>query len=245
MFVKGENYVAERAERIFDKLKSMIGIGSYDYGDDEEADEPELEEREQEEIPLKAVGASGGGYAGTVGAPAEPVSARSGSTQGSGSYNSYRRASSSSGYGGGAAAGGIPNNTIPFPKQDSAVPRYSHDTQRRQPVMSSMASMSSAASVTEPKRRFSVLTFAPKHYKDCAPLIDHLKRDTVVIVSFEKLESSEARRIFEFLNGATYALGGKSQKISNKTFMFGSREVDFKTQLDEGKSLSFDTTFRS
>ena len=37
----------------------------------------------------------------------------------------------------------------------------------------------------------------------------------LLIINLEKIESESARKIFDFLSGATYALNGNVQKVAN------------------------------
>ena len=47
----------------------------------------------------------------------------------------------------------------------------------------------------------------------------------IVEVNLEKLDSDTARKIFDFLGGATYALNGNVQKVANNIFIFAPENV--------------------
>ena len=50
--------------------------------------------------------------------------------------------------------------------------------------------------------------FAPIKFEDAAAVADAVKDKRAVIVNFERTDPREQQRIFDFLNGACYVLGG-------------------------------------
>ena len=48
----------------------------------------------------------------------------------------------------------------------------------------------------------------------------------------EKIDSDTARKIFDFLSGATYALNGNVQKVANNIFIFAPENVDIASTND-------------
>jgi len=59
-----------------------------------------------------------------------------------------------------------------------------------------------------------------------------------VIINLEKIESDAARKIFDFLSGATYALNGNVQKVANNIFIFAPENVDVTAQTEQ-KNLNY------
>ena len=56
-------------------------------------------------------------------------------------------------------------------------------------------------------------------------------------LTLEKLENETARKIFDFLSGATYALDGNVQKIANNIFVFAPENVDVMAAApDQGRA---------
>ena len=58
-------------------------------------------------------------------------------------------------------------------------------------------------------------------------------------VIFVKLETEVARKIFDFLSGATYALNGNVQKVANNIFIFAPENVDI-SSTNEASPKGFD-----
>ena len=85
---------------------------------------------------------------------------------------------------------------------------------------------------------FKLVVIEPKAFDECPRLVDNLKSRKPVIINLEKLESDTARKIFDFLSGATYALNGNVQKISNNIFVFAPENVDIAANV-EHKGIDF------
>ena len=74
--------------------------------------------------------------------------------------------------------------------------------------------------------QFKMVVIEPKSFDECPKLVDNLKAKKPVIINLEKVESDAARKIFDFLSGATYALNGNVQKVANNIFIFAPENVD-------------------
>jgi len=86
---------------------------------------------------------------------------------------------------------------------------------------------------TEPTPRRStssdvmkMVVVEPHGFDECPKLVDSLKAKKPVVINLENLETDIARKIFDFLSGATYALNGNVQKIANNIFVFAPSNVD-------------------
>ncbi len=77
--------------------------------------------------------------------------------------------------------------------------------------------------------QFKIVVIEPKGFDECPKLVDNLKSRKPVIINLEKIETDTARKIFDFLSGATYALNGNVQKIANNIFVFLPENVDVTT----------------
>ena len=88
---------------------------------------------------------------------------------------------------------------------------------------------------------FKLVVIEPKAFDECPKLVDSLKSKKPVIINLEKLESDTARKIFDFLSGATYALNGNVQKIANNIFVFAPENVDITANV-EHKGIDFNNS---
>jgi len=91
------------------------------------------------------------------------------------------------------------------------------------------------ASFSTGNSSFKMIVIEPKSFDECPKLVDSLKARKPVIINLEKVESDTARKIFDFLSGATYALNGNMQKVSNNIFLFAPDNVDIMAQQEGGR----------
>ena len=82
--------------------------------------------------------------------------------------------------------------------------------------------------------QFKMVVIEPNGFEECPKLVDSLKAKKPVIINLENLETDVARKIFDFLSGATYALNGNVQKVTNNIFVFAPENVDV-TYKDSAK----------
>ena len=86
---------------------------------------------------------------------------------------------------------------------------------------------------------FKLVVIEPKSFDECPKLVDNLKGRRPVIINLEKIETETAKKIFDFLSGATYALNGNVQKVANNIFIFAPESVDIAANQDERGSFDF------
>jgi len=94
--------------------------------------------------------------------------------------------------------------------------------------------MGKASSLDKLTQKFKIVVVEPHSFDECSKLVDSLKSRKPVIVNLEAVENDSARKIFDFLNGATYALNGNVQKIAQNIFVFLPENVDIATTTDPG-----------
>ena len=114
------------------------------------------------------------------------------------------------------------------------------------PPMSSSSSKASEKrfSVTNTSA-FKLVLIEPKAFEECPKLVDSLKGRRPVIINLEKLETEVARKIFDFMSGATYALNGNVQKVANNIFIFAPENVDISSSQDERTAFDFSSDEKS
>ncbi len=88
--------------------------------------------------------------------------------------------------------------------------------------------------------QFKVVVIQPENFDEAKEIADHLKERKPVVINLELMEKDSARKIFDFLNGAIYALGGSVQKVATNIYLIAPYNVtimgDFR---DELKSKGF------
>ena len=126
-------------------------------------------------------------------------------------------------------------------KMTAAEPRRSYT----ETVTAKKPQAGGVAAKSAPEKRFSVantsafklVLIEPKSFEECPKLVDCLKGRRPVIINLEKLETEVARKIFDFMSGATYALAGNVQKVANNIFIFAPDNVDISATQTERTAL--------
>ena len=77
-----------------------------------------------------------------------------------------------------------------------------------------------------------LILIEPKAFDECPKLVDSLKARKPVIINLERVETDLARKMFDFLGGATYALSGTVQRINQNIYIFAPKNVDIKAMVD-------------
>ncbi len=79
-------------------------------------------------------------------------------------------------------------------------------------------------------QQMRVVVIQPKSFDEAQDIADHLKGRKPVIMNLEAVDTAVSRKIVDFLSGATYALDGNIQKITNGIFLVAPNNVGI---LDE------------
>lgn len=82
------------------------------------------------------------------------------------------------------------------------------------------------------KTQMKLILNEPKSFDECPKIVDNLKNRKPIILNLEKLDSDVARKIFDFISGATYALDGNVQKVANNIFLFTPDNVDVSGNIE-------------
>jgi cell division inhibitor SepF len=94
--------------------------------------------------------------------------------------------------------------------------------------------------------RARLVVTEPESFDDIPVILDHLKKRRPVIVRLSGIDKELARRILDFAGGATYALNGSMQKVSEGVFLFTPSNFEIGIDLqqaDEKKDRSLPAFF--
>ncbi len=83
------------------------------------------------------------------------------------------------------------------------------------------------------QRQMRVSVVEPKSFDEVQVIADNLKNHRPVIVNLEQAEPELAKRVVDFVSGATYALDGSMQKVGKGIFLFVPSNVDIEVDLKE------------
>ena len=98
----------------------------------------------------------------------------------------------------------------------------------------------------QPSRRtgvsMEVCVVRPSSVEDSREITETLLSGRTVILNLEGLDLEVAQRIIDFTSGATYAISGNLQKISNYIFLVTPTNVDISADLQDLLNTSFDAS---
>lgn len=86
-----------------------------------------------------------------------------------------------------------------------------------------------------------VCVIKPSSIEDSREIADTLLDNRTVVLNMEGIDLSLAQRIIDFTSGATYAIDGNLQKISNFMYILTPRSVDVSGDFQEILSGAFDS----
>lgn len=85
-----------------------------------------------------------------------------------------------------------------------------------------------------------VCVIKPNSVDDAREITETLLANRTVILNLEGLDLEVAQRIIDFTSGATFAISGNLQKISNYIFLVTPTNVDISGDLQDLLNTSFD-----
>ncbi|HEY8348108.1 MAG TPA: cell division protein SepF [Symbiobacteriaceae bacterium] len=83
--------------------------------------------------------------------------------------------------------------------------------------------------VPQKQPTLKVLVVEPRSFEEVQTIVDQMRSRRPVILNLESLDKELAQKILNFLNGAIYALGGETQRVSGGIFFFAPQGVDIST----------------
>ena len=87
-----------------------------------------------------------------------------------------------------------------------------------------------------------VCVIKPSSVEDAREITEPLLSGRTVILNLEGLDLEVAQRIIDFTSGATFAINGNLQKISNYIFLVTPTNVDISGDLQDLLGTSFDAS---
>ena len=86
------------------------------------------------------------------------------------------------------------------------------------------------------QRQVRVVVVEPKVFDDVKDIAENLKNRRPVIVNLEQATPELARRVVDFVMGASFALNGNQQKVGSGIFLFVPSNMDISCELkDQGR----------
>ena len=134
-----------------------------------------------------------------------------------------------------AAAPKQPVKTVSIPKVSVKQDKPARSTSSKITPMRSSRKGSQAANM-------EVCVIKPTSVEDSREITETLLSGRTVILNLEGLDLEIAQRIIDFTSGATFAISGNLQKISNYIFLVTPTNVDISGDLQDLLNTSLDSS---
>ena len=103
----------------------------------------------------------------------------------------------------------------------------------QKPMRQSVKSVRSDSSYM-PEVNAEVLVVEPEFLDDAPAIVNKIKESKTVVVNLKNTEYEDGRKIFDFLNGAVFALEGSINKIAESVFILAPKQVYVSAGMDKG-----------
>nr|WP_076777387.1 cell division protein SepF [Lachnoclostridium phocaeense] len=125
---------------------------------------------------------------------------------------------------------------------DERSARPSSSRASHQPAGSSKVTPMRQPSSRRQAPNMEVCVIKPSSVEDAREITETLLSGRTVILNLEGLDLEVAQRIIDFTSGATFAINGNLQKISNYIFLVTPTNVDISGDLQDLLGTSFDAS---
>lgn len=86
---------------------------------------------------------------------------------------------------------------------------------------------------THTNNNMKLIVYVPSKYEEVTKLVNDLKSKKLVVLNLEHTPRDLKKQIFDFINGAVFALEGNIQKISKDIFIVAPSNVEIDANLKE------------
>lgn len=116
--------------------------------------------------------------------------------------------------------------TVTEPQEEVQVRQTTEKTSRTKQTSKPPISLHSNA-------QMKITIHEPISYDESPLIVDDLRLRKAVILNFEQLNKETKRQIFDFVNGALYALDGKIQKVNRDIFILAPSNIEIEGLREE------------
>lgn len=88
--------------------------------------------------------------------------------------------------------------------------------------------------------QMKVVVVSIERFDETKEIVDHLRNKKPVVLNLEKLDKDISRRVIDIISGASYALGGSTQKVAKGILLVAPYNVDIMADVrDEIENGAF------
>lgn len=86
---------------------------------------------------------------------------------------------------------------------------------------------------THNNNNMKLIVYVPSKYDEVTKLVNDLKSRKLVVLNLEHTPKDIKKQVFDFINGAVFAIEGNIQKISKDIFIVAPNNVEIDANLKE------------
>ena len=135
-----------------------------------------------------------------------------------------------------------PIHTAAAPKPTAAKAPVKQPAEKQRPAASSKITPMRSSRRANQASSMEVCVIKPTSVEDSREITETLLSGRTVILNLEGLDLEIAQRIIDFTSGATFAISGNLQKISNYIFLVTPTNVDISGDLQDLLNTSLDSS---
>ena len=87
------------------------------------------------------------------------------------------------------------------------------------------------------KRLSQIALYEPRLYADVRQIATQLLKGQAVIVNFTQMDDKNAKRVVDFLNGATFAIDGGIKRIGKEIFLCTPKNYEVSGNISDGMKM--------
>ncbi|KNF08721.1 hypothetical protein CLPU_5c00280 [Gottschalkia purinilytica] len=86
---------------------------------------------------------------------------------------------------------------------------------------------------THTNSNIKLVVYEPEKFEEVTKMVEDLKIRKLIVLNLEEIEAEIKKQIFNFINGAVYALEGNIKKVSKDIFVVAPSNVEIDAKLKE------------
>lgn len=94
-------------------------------------------------------------------------------------------------------------------------------------------------------KNMNLILTKPQKFEEAQKIVMHIKNNKPVLVNLETASAPDAKKIIDFVSGATFALDGDMRKVNQHIFVFAPANVDVSLEIykqqQEAEEVTQDT----
>lgn len=87
-----------------------------------------------------------------------------------------------------------------------------------------------------------MILLEPRAYSEAQQIAEHLKNRNSVVVNLKRVTTDQAKRIFDFLSGVVFAIGGAMQKVGVGIYLVTPKNVNVQGKISDDSDKSSKNT---